>query len=301
MASFIEEKRGGSAGERLEGTKIILTESYNYLIYSDDRFASRQQILYETPGLPLVGLVYEENGLRCISRDAKRDEVNPHYWQATAEFNNGVESQKKDPANPSPDPTTWFPVFSIDSFETREKVLNKDLTPDTETLPGRSGPGPYWGLNSAYDPFETPLTGTYTLCSFSGSQFEDGSLTLEEILDRNDTVNDDEFFGKPKYTLKMNVTSAVLGLYVGVLCWRIGYKFTYDRTAWTDKRLDVGPNHIVSGQKLACFDCTNTFKIVGSLDGNGGLVDPCSIAEPATLEFLTLTPLDFSSFIRTES
>lgn len=290
MASAIigEMREGQASVKRGQGTTLTYSSTYHFLVVADDKLTSREEILFGTPGLPIVGVLYGYIQAVCTGIDATRKKDEPKYWDVTCTFETGRESQRQPATDPeSQDPTTWIPVFVVDSFETRDKVLKIDKSASPKKC-----------VNSANTPFGDPLTQTHTLCSFSFTQFENssiaGPLTLDTILNRNESVNEIAFAGYAARTLKLNVTKAEEGYFLNVPCWRIEYRITYDRDTWDEKRLDVGPICIVSGKKVACMDEQRQFKIVGNLDGSGAQ----TYGDPAELTFRTRLELGFETFIR---
>lgn len=281
MANILvgQELRTGSGFARKgNGMQLIFGETWNFRVKTDFKSSDRLDVLYNTPGLPYAGLMYGPLGLICDEVSCEREPKHALYWNVTARFQTGTEQQR--PANqnnPSPDPLTWIPVFIVDSFTTRERVLDQDYTTPTPLKP----------FNSAGTPFASPLVGTSTLCQFSFVQFEDPSLDLKDIMDRNDCVNVSTFdAGKKTYparTLLVNVQEAELGSFAGYSAWRIKYRFTYDPLKHDELRLDVGPYYKSGTDTLVYKDQTNTFPIIGALNGSGGKA--AAGAAPATLTF----------------
>jgi hypothetical protein len=58
--------------------------------------------------------------------------------------------------------------------------------------------------------------------------------------------------------------------------------------------LDVGPYYKSGGNTLRYMDNTNTFGIIGGLDGSGA-----KAATPAELTFQLKKKINFASFVRT--
>lgn len=291
MASMIvgEMREGKGSIKKGSGSSIVYSSTYNFLVVSDDRFADRESILFNTPGLPIVGVVYGYIQCTCTGIDATRKKEDPTYWDVSCSFDTAKEEQKQSDSDPeSSDPTTWIPVFSVDGFETREKVLKKDKSPTPKAC-----------VNSAGTPFSDPLTVTESMCSFSFAQFESASQTLKTIMDRNGCINDTGFtVGIDSFaarTLKINVLKAEKGYFMGTMAWRVEYRCTYDPDTWDEDRLDVGPTQIVAGKRVPCMDQERHFKIVGNLDGSGAQV----FTDPAELTFRTKKQISFSGFIRT--
>lgn len=291
MASTIVGEMREGQGSLKKGSGVTLTYSstFNFLVVADDKFATREDILLQTPGLPIVGVIYGLIQATCTGIDAKRKKEDPTYWDVTCTFETGSEQQEQSPSDPeSQDPTTWLPIFIVDSFETREKVRKTDFSPTPKKC-----------VNSAGTPFSDPITETDTVCSFSFTQFENSSLTLKAIMDRNGCVNKTAVTARgdtyDARTLKLNVVGAEKGTFMGsVLAWRISYRCTYDPDTWDEERLDVGPLQIVSGKRVPCMDEERHFKIVGNLNGSGVQ----TFSDPSVLKFRR-KQVEFADFVRT--
>jgi hypothetical protein len=226
----------------------------------------------------------------CTGIDADRKRYNPLYWDVTCTFDTAAEQQKQSPDDPdNPDPTTWIPVFIVDSFETRDKVLKMDFSPTPKKC-----------VNSAGTPFADPITDTETICCFSFAQFENASLGLKTIMDRNGRTNETAITSNGETfaarTLKLNVLGAEKGLFfMQFPAWRIQYRCAYDPETWDEDRLDVGPQHKSGGKLISCWDQQHIAKIVGNLNGSGVQV----FTDPAILTFMPKKQLEFNDFIRT--
>jgi len=283
-----ELRKGSGFARKGEGFQLILGETWNYRVKTDQVTSDRFDVLYNTPGLPRAGLIFGQLGLVCDEVTCEREEKHALYWNVTARFQTGTEEQKQNSEN-NPDPTTWIPVFRIDSFTTKERVISKD----------RSTPAKY-PVNSANTPFDSPLVSTSTLCQFSFVQFEDPSLKIKDFLDRNDSVNSTSFDAIGQVfaarTLLVEVQEAELGSYAGYTAWRARYRITYDPDTHDEKRADMGPFWIdtADGNKRKRYmDDTNAFGIVGALNGSGG-----KAASPSELSFRVKKEISFS-WIRT--
>jgi hypothetical protein len=267
---------------------LIFTSRYRYIVLASSKDVTREEILLLTPGLPIINLVYGPTNQKCMSKTANRMAVNPLYWEVIAEFESGQEDQKQSPDNPdSPDPVTWIPLFKIDSFETKQRVLHEDFSNPPKKI-----------VNFAKQPFAEPLTRTVTICSFSLVQFEDASQDINEIMDRNDTINQSSFRGRAAKTCKLNVTGAELGYFGFFPAWRISYKVTYDPDTWETELLEVGSVYkdVADGGKIKPYlDETNSHRIVGKLKADGDKLG--YTADPLTSKFLTYKQISFD-FIR---
>jgi hypothetical protein len=243
---------------------------------------TRAEIIFSTPELPIVGLVYGVLELKCISIDAQRKPNHNLHWDVTCTFESGRFDQRENPSDTeNPDPTTWIPVFRIDGFETRDVILTVDEAGDPI-------------CNSAGTKFETPLTRKRYLPRFSFTQYEDAGLTLEDIAARNDITNLTAFNGFDATTLKLTVTSAELGSFLGYGAWRITYQCVYDRETWYEKILDYGSEYLDGTDKKPYMDALGQYKIYGPLDGSGGKAS----GDAEELLFAVLPEEEFADFIR---
>lgn len=284
-----ELRKGSGFARKGQGFQLIFGETWNFRVKTDQVTGDRLSILYDTPGLPYAGLLYGPLGLICDEVSCEREEKLTLYWNVTARFQTGTEEQKQSPQNPgSPNPLTWIPLFKIDTFTTKERVIEKD----------RSTPAKY-AMNSAGTPFDVPFVEKRSLCQFSFVQFEDPALRLKTIMDRNDCVNLAMFItgGQtfPARTLLLDVCEAELGSYAGFQAWRIKYRVTYDPDTHDEVRADIGPYWIdpADGLLKRYMDGTNKFGIVGYLTSTGN-----KSASPTSLTFEVKKKLNFN-FIRT--
>lgn len=286
-----ELRKGSGFARKGQGFQLIFGETWNFRVKTDQVTGDRLSILYDTPGLPYAGLLYGPLGLICDEVSCEREEKHTLYWNVTARFQTGTEEQKQSQQNPqSPNPLTWIPVFKVDSFTTKERVITQD----------RSTPAKY-AKNSAGTPFDVPLVEKRTLCQFSFVQFEDPSLKLKAIMDRNDCVNTAALSAAGQTfaarTLLVDVCEAELGSYAGFQAWRVKYRMTYDPDTHDEKRANIGPyfKDAGDGGKLKRYmDETNTFGIIGYLNTTTG---DKSTSE-TELVFQVKKPISFS-WVRT--
>jgi hypothetical protein len=288
-----ELRQGSGFARKGEGFRLIFGETWNFRVKTDQVTSDRLDILYNTPGLPYAGLMYGPIGLICDEVTCDRETKHALYWNVQARFQTGSEQQKsQDENNPDPDPQTWTPIFIVDSFTTRERILDEDYTTPTAKKP----------LNSAGTPFDTPLQTTSPLCQFSFVQFEDPGLKLKDIMDRNDCVNVATFNAAGQAfsarTLLIAVQEAELGSYAGYAAWRNKYRVTYDPLTHDEKRLDIGPYYIdpVTGKEEVCMDKRNLFPIKAALNGSGARA--AAGVAPAILNFRVKKEISFN-WIRT--
>jgi len=283
MASeIVGEHRDGSGSVRSDGKTITISSSIKYIVLSDSNTSTREEILLGTPGLPVAGLIYGPLQMRCTSKKADRRRENTAYWDVTCDFESGVENQKQDENNPSEDPTTWIPVFTISGFTSIQKVLTVDKSTPPKTC-----------TNSANQPFSEPLVENKSLAVIPFTQYEDPTIDINTFLDRCNTVNELTFLNRDPRTLLLNVVSAELGYYGNFAAWKVDYQLTYNDDTWDEKRLDVGSLQL---DGTACVDLRRGFRIIGNLDGSG--VQQDQDEDPYVITFKTFDELDFNGFIR---
>lgn len=293
-SQILGEKRGGSAKISQQGkTGLSFSSSIEFLVVASDTTVTREEILLFTPGLPVVGVIYGAIGATCVSKDCKRRTDHTLYWDVTCEFETAREEQRQDQNNPSPDPTTWIPIFKVDSFISKPRVVTVDKTPAAAGNVNFGVAGPYKIRNSARQPFEEPLTVNRLLAQFSFTQFEDPTQDLDVIMDRNECVNSAAFAGFGTRTLLLNVTGAELGSWGGFFAWRVSYQCTYDNETHDVKLLDFGSNYLNAGVQEPYTDGLNQYRIVGALDGSGA-----KSTEAAVLTFRIYEEKNFTQFIR---
>ena len=269
-------------------TAMQIRESYEFLVYSDDRSATRQEIMFGTPGIPIVGVLYSENGLICESVSANRKEEDPQYWIVTCEFTSGTENMTIDasvgppglPSSPGGqnDPSTWIPIFQINRFESITRVESYDFSggPGINPISGlRTFLARQTYLNCAGIKFDTPLTRTHKCPVMTWTQFEPGVTSLKAICDRSGTTNHNAVtVVKPvnatfaSRTLLLSVTKAELGYWYGFLCWRVEYETIYNQFTWDLEILEVSPQYLDANGKLQpYYDDKNTTRIYGNIIG----------------------------------
>ena len=318
--TLIGEQREGNASVYLSAGVLGYRKTVTYRVETDDPDTVRDDILYETVGVPIVGLYYNPQRATCTALNANRFASNLKVWEVVAEFDSLVEGQFPvdngvlDPGDEGyldpQAPYNWYPdINKIESFENEEYVLTKDLSDPPKPC-----------VNSAGDQFETPITTTSNLASFQFTQYEIESSYWEQtegassvlnflvLTRRNESVNTDEFLDFDVRTLKVNVLEAIQGTFGGFDCWCVKYKITYNPRGWKYKVLDYGSSYLVplgegeSGPqlKLPYLDSEGLYKTYGPLDGSGGKTTAADVAE---LQFQTRVEVPFGAthngFIRT--
>jgi hypothetical protein len=265
---------------RSAGGVAVLDETYTYLVVSNNIADTHLNVLQNTAGVPQVGITISPSGVGlCKSTSATRDPKNQLLWRVTAEFSSEVD-ERQSSYDPTTSPTAWIPVY-----ETKFERLQEVVTVDQSGAPI---------ANSAGQPFPTGMTVTRMIPIWEFFQFEAATVTDEQVLARNEVVNNATFKGRAAKTLLCTINSSVIGFYYGIRLRLTQYSLRYNVKNWTHKRLDVGEAYL-DGTTLKPYLVQNKL-IMGPLDGSGDKVpdgDP-----PAILEFDQYASVDFASFLR---
>lgn len=293
MASEIidELRRGSGSLRRGDKGRMSLTFTIDYLVVTNDKRTTREEVLLSTTNAPIVGLQYGPVGATCVGKNAERSETNPLYWTLSCEFDSGSEEQQQDPQQPNnPDPTTWISIWKIELNDDQEETLYEDFTTPTAQV----------YVNTAGEIYEPLTTVKKSVVSWKFTQFEPSTTSMVDISKRHMTVNETAIRGFPAKSLLLSVKEgAELGLYNGVYCWTIPYTVSYKEDLWQDVRYSAGYNFF-DGTKLQPYlvDGVQIFgplKADGSRALTGGQPD-WDLAEKQT--FLPYPLLDFNTFIR---
>lgn len=285
MASWIvdgsERRDGGGSVSTSTSGMPVLNETYHFIVRSDDKDAARIVILYQTPDLPKAGQTVSAFGFAlCRNVSVERRADNPYLWDATVTFSSEVQ-EGQDSQDPESDPVAWVPIYET-KFERLQEVVTKDHN-DVSIA------------NSAGQPFQVGLTIGRFIPIWEFYQFEPATVSDEELIDRNETVNEDEFKGREAKSLLLTILSSRIGYYYGQRRRLTQYSLKYNERLWTHKRLDTGTIYLDSGNRKPYLDDDGRTVILGGLDGSGARVtagDP-----PALLEFDMYPEISFS-FLR---
>lgn len=279
-ATLLGEPRAtGTFNIRSAGGVPVLDETYEYLVLSDD-ITDPNQVIYSTAGLPTVGVSASPSGIGvCKSKSGARDSTNQFLWRISATFSTEVEESQSS-YDPGTDPTVWTPIYET-KFERLQEVVTVDKDGDPIA-------------NSAGQPFPGGMTITRLIPIWEFFQLEPDSVTDEEILDRNETVNKTTFRGKAPKTLLLTINSSVVGYYYGARRRLTGYSIRYNERNWRHKRLDVGEAYLSSGSLKPYL--VEGRLVMGPLDGSGG--QALAGSPPAVLEFDRYADIEFADFLR---
>ena len=278
--TILGEARPAQANIRSSGGIAVLDETYQFLVRAESKNTSRVLVL-ATPGLPIVGETVSAFGFSvCTSKSAVRRENQADLWDVTCEFSSEVEERNED-SDPQTNPESWRPIYET-KFERLQEIATRDADGDSIA-------------NSAGQPFENGIIRARFIPIWELFQFEPASITDEQVLERNEVVNDGEFRGRAEKTLLCTVMSSVIGHYYGSLRRLTRYSLRYNYKNWRHKRLDVGTVYLDGNKHLPYLDDEGNV-MLGGLDGNGAKVTPGQ--PPAILSFDMYPAVDFSSFLR---
>jgi hypothetical protein len=282
MASLLANSttRVGDVRIRSQNGRPIIEETYGYIVQADSVDESYIDIV-STDGLPKINISSSAGGLAiCQSIKAKRRENAALLWDVTCDFASDVSEGASDTGESdgpgSSDPTAWIPVYET-KFERVQEIVAEDASGNAV-------------VNSAGQPFEQGLTRSRFLPIWEFFQFEPISVSDEDIIDRNETVNSGTFKGRGAKTLLLTVERSTVGFFYGQRRRLTKYSLKYNSADWRVKRLDVGTGY-KDGANFVEFDPVR----LGALDGAGGAQTVGT--DPATLYFDVFDTSSFS-FLR---
>jgi hypothetical protein len=286
MPTLEGEKREGGCNLATRSGLPVYEEQWHFRVRADSKTQDRTQII-GTPGLPIPGENTSAGGFAlCSTLNAERDPGNPLYWNVTATFSSEVEDNGLTtfvPGKPGvPNPIEWVPVYET-KMERTQRVATKDRNGDRIA-------------NSAGQAFETGLTIGRYIPIWDLFQFEPDTVTDEQVIDRNETVNSVTFKGKAAGTLLLTIVDSVIWRYLAQRVRLTRYEVRYNKENWKHKRLDVGTQYLDAGT-LKDFKSDDNSIMLGSLDGSGG--KQAAGTAPAVLEFDVFDEVDFHDFLRT--
>jgi hypothetical protein len=283
---LLGEQRKGETSIRSSSGSPVIDETYYYLVQADSSTASRDSIMLTT-GVPICGYTVSPDGYAlCNSVQATRREDQVFLWDIVATFSSDVDDRQSGSSGSSgsggSDPETWIPIYET-KFERLQEIMTKDSS-DVAVA------------NSAGQPFENGIIRARFIPIWELFQFESSSVTDEQVLERNEVVNDATFRGRLEKTLLCTVMSSVIGYYYGASRRLTKYSLRYNKQTWKHKRLDVGTVYLDAGVHKPYLDSAGNV-MLGGLDGAGAKVtigDP-----PSVLEFDQYPVVTFDTFLRT--
>lgn len=279
--TVIGEKRSGT-GAFKQGDKgqVTYSETVDFLVFDDTPSSTTRGTILTTAGLPKVNVDHSDSGALCTAVNATRREDHPGYWDVSCEFETQTEAQD---TGGNQNPTLWKPQLITVTFINKDVPLTEDAV-TTDPI-----------CNAAGERFSEPLIVQKQICSVPFTQYEDGSLTLLQIMAKNNKCNDGAFLGAADYTLLLHVKSAKKVRLGAFLVWEVNFEMLYDPDGWKKKVFNVGPNYYDSGELHPCMDSEGQFKIIGNLDSAGAQI----FTDVETLEFSPYPKVAFSTLIRT--
>ena len=268
------------SGIRSSGGIPILDETYHFIVEAETTTTSRLSVL-ATAGVPQVGITVSSGGNAiCRTVDAVRRENQRRLWDVTAQFSSEVD-ERQSVQTVIGDPTTWIPIYET-KFERLQEVMTRDAAGTAIA-------------NSAGQPFENGILRSRFIPIWEFFQFELESVTDEQVIERNEVVNDGVFKGRAARTLLCTVVSSVIGFYYGSRRRLTRYSLRYNSFTWRHKRLDVGTVYLSGGVHRPYLDDDGNV-MLGSLNGAGAKVAPGTV--PAILLFDVYPDSTFTSFLR---
>lgn len=275
------EKREGNIRLSSRNGLPVIEETFSFLVETDDNTVTRLDVL-TFDELPVVNFTTSSSGLTvCKTKSATRREDNSYLWDIVCEFSSEVDEDSSE-EDPESDPNEWVPIYET-KFERLQEVVTEDASGDPIA-------------NSAGQPFQNGLTRSRFIPIWEFYQFEPATVTDEQIIERNETVNDAVFKGRAAKTLLLTVQSSVIGYYYGQRRRLTKYSLKYNEKDWMHKRLDVGTVYKSGSNYLPYLDNEGNV-MLGPLNGSGG--KQAVGTAPAILTFDVYATSTFSSFLRT--
>jgi hypothetical protein len=281
-------REGGIRGTYSKGI-IDREEDWHFNVRADSKYQQRSDILFNTPGLPIIGATIL-NGMLCVGGDATRDPDDALLWRVSMTFTTSIEQDDAQNGAQQGDPTLWIPVRRT-MWETKEEVSDTDASGNP-------------CVNTADQPFETKVVRRRRCPAWEFVQWEPLSVTDSDILTRAECINSGAWppgaGSKPAKTWMCQVMDSSVGFYAGYRCRMTIYRLVYDFKKWTDKRLSVGYlyksssnrfPYVVRGQVIQ-GPLTSTGDRV--IDENGATISGRTLA---TVELDQVTAISFS-FLR---
>lgn len=283
MANFIlrgEKREGGIRISSKNGLPVV-EETYSFIVESDDPYVSRIEVS-QFDQLPFVNITQSASGLTvCKTKSGERRPGNTKFWDFVCEFSSEVDERSQE-QDPETNPEEWVVIYET-KFERLQEVATKD----------QSGASI---ANSAGQPFQNGLTLSRFIPCWEFYQFEPATVTDEQIIERNETVNSTTFKGRAAKTLLLTVMSSVVGFYYGQRRRLTQYSLKYNDRDWRHKRLDVGTVYKDGSNYKPYLDQEGNV-MLGPLNGSGA--KQAVGTAPAILNFDIYASIDFSTFLRT--
>ncbi len=269
--------REGGVRSRWKNGIITTEEDWSFLVQADSLTQNRQEIIFGTAGLPVLGTVF--NNMMTVGKDASRTAEHGLVWRVTVTLSNEVDGD--DQNQQQGDPTTWIPVRQM-LYERIEEVMTKDASGTVIA-------------NSAGQPFDTGIVQARYMPAWEFWQFDPISLTDEQMLAYAEVCNSTLWKTKAAKTWLCKIIDSTVGFYYGYRCRVTQFRVVYNWKKWTTKRLDVGTVY-KSGSNILPYLDDQGNQYLGPLNGSGGKVSAGS--PPAELEFDRFPTVDFATFLR---
>lgn len=269
--------------------QTVVEETYTYTVEADSKFDSRL-LVSQCPGLPQVGVSFSSSGLaKCRSISGSRREENPKIWDFVCNFSSEVDQDNQTNISGA-DPETWVPI--------RRTLFEKLETQEFKDRDGKVF------ATSANEPYADGITRVRFLPVWEFDQFESATVRDEDIIARNEKINDSSYKGFDKDTLLVRVVDSIIGFYYGQRRRLTKYRITYNEDTWNPEVLDKGEWYLDANKKRVPFpDAVGRGDWVGFLNGNGGKLTFADEQNPNPNEFKYRTfrmydRISFSSFLR---
>jgi hypothetical protein len=187
-----------------------------------------------------------------------------------------------------PDATPWLPstAYAKHRYVTHDsgKVYQCTTAGTTDAITGPTGTG-------------SSITNGTSVWKYVAVPA--GAVTLDQIEERCDTINETVFRGRAINTLLLEVRRATIGTYFGFRRWKIEYAMKYKKDGWKRRQLNMGWEFKNGSGQLQKFqDPVDKSYYMGKLDASGDAVANQVTGSPHISEFLEYEEAEFNDFIR---
>ena len=229
MAYVIGAKPANESSESYSDSDKTVNRVYELTFYVKTSGNEREQAALAAVGVPAIGAYWasgseSDSGARCISRSA--EEVSPHFWHVTCEFDTKASPESE---NPDTAPEDRTPEWSW-SYETKEVALIKDAiaVPDKAIL------------NAAKEPLFATTQKPIAVLTISRYQT---SFDEQTIFDYVGKKNSAVFWGSAIHTAMMAGINDSPVEIDGRKLRRVEYVIKFDQDGWEIELLNHGTRY----------------------------------------------------------
>lgn len=230
------EAREGRVSTATNKGRLVINETYHYIIVMDNPLATRADVL-NAGLLPLPSATASPSGMGiCKAVDCERRPNAIRFWDATITYSSDVEDTSGSGGDPSSNPTAWIPTRET-YLEPYEEALLRDLD-------GKEY------INGAGVPLESSGTSEMDNLRYEFFQFDNPATITDAVIKTwNNAINDAAFLTVyPKHTLKLKIRKSAVGTYYGQSLRLTEMSLIYKEDNWHDKLANYGDSFLHNGK-----------------------------------------------------